>query len=139
MKLIPEMIPKTSFFKNVRSLLPDQWDTLRRDCYKKANYRCEICSGKGNQHPVECHEVWEYDTNTQTQKLKRLIALCPSCHEAIHIGFAFINGGGERVITHLAKVNNITLEETEELIMYAFNLWEERNKIQWTLDISCIS
>ena len=28
------------------------WDKLRKQTYRKANYRCEICGGKGPKWPV---------------------------------------------------------------------------------------
>lgn len=47
LKLKVEMIPKSTHFINLRSLVPDKWDEIRRKCYKDANYKCEICGGKG--------------------------------------------------------------------------------------------
>ena len=77
MKLTIELVPSTSWGNNLRSeanLSKDRWDTLRRQSYRKAGYRCEICSEKGPTHPVECHEIWHYDDETKTQTLKGLIS-----------------------------------------------------------------
>lgn len=137
MKLTIELVPSSSWFTNLRSVLPKyKWDILRKDCYAKANYKCEICCGVGNNHPVECHEEWEYDRETRTQKLVRLIALCPKCHKVKHIGLAQLNGQGEACLRHLCKVNGITLEEGRDLIDEAFIVFEERSQIEWNLDIS---
>jgi hypothetical protein len=81
-KLTIELIPKTCFFSNVRTLLPKKyWDLLRRSSYAKAGYKCEICgeSGKnqGYKHEVECHEIWEYNDRLKIQKLLGLVSLCP--------------------------------------------------------------
>ena len=131
-----DLIPKTSFFTNVRSTVSsEEWDKLRKTCYRKANYRCEICNGVGKTHPVECHEVWEYHTDTKIQKLVRLIALCPSCHEVKHIGLAEIRGRLELALNHLMKVNGWTKPQALQHHKEAFMLWHKRNKTQWVLDL----
>lgn len=138
-KLRPEMIPRTSFFVNLRSILSTaEWDLVRRDCYQRAGYRCEICNGKGSKHPVECHEVWDYNEQTGIQKLIRLIALCPSCHEVVHIGLAGIRGRTDHAVAHLQKVNNIDSDTAQHIVQEAWELWERRNKINWTLDVSAV-
>ena len=139
MKLIPEMIPTTSFFTNLRSMLTQsEWDIIRRRVYKKAEYKCEICGGKGTKHPVECHEIWKFIKWRKIQKLIGFKALCPSCHECIHIGLAWIRGHRQRALNHLIKVNNISRLQAEELITDAFELWKERSQIEWKLDIKLI-
>jgi len=138
MKLEIELIPKTSFFNNLRSLLsPQKWDILRKECYRLAKYRCEICDGVGNKHPVECHEVWDYSV-IGIQKLTRLISLCPSCHQVKHIGLAKINGKLDVALLHLSKVNGITLNQAKHHYNLAFDTWSKRNKYQWKLDISVL-
>lgn len=136
MDLEIELIPMTTFFTNVRSILPDKWDSLRKACYNKAKYRCEICNGKGDKHPVECHEVWNYDFKKKIQKLERLIALCPSCHEVKHFGLATVRGRKEIAKEHFMKVNNITSKQADKAIKEAFEEWNRKNTIQWKLDIS---
>lgn len=65
-----ELVPSTSWYSNVRSMVkPEEWDILRRISYKEAQYRCKICHGQGTKHPVECHEIWEYDDAKHTQTL----------------------------------------------------------------------
>ena len=86
MKLGINLIPKSSWYKNLRSeFSKKRWDVLRKECYKKANYICEACGGKGDKWPVECHEVWDF-SKIGIQKLIRLIALCPLCHKCQHPG-----------------------------------------------------
>lgn len=70
MKLSVELVPSTSWFKNLRSMLaPEEWDRLRRKTYREADYRCEICDGQGPDHPVECHEIWHYDDKQHGLKI----------------------------------------------------------------------
>ena len=136
-KLKPEMIPRTSFFKNLRSILSTkEWDIVRRKVYAQANYKCEICGGKGNRHPVECHELWSYDYKTQIQKFTGLIALCPACHEVVHIGLAQVRGRYKNAHNHLMKVNGIGSYEATEIVDNAFEEWQGRSMFKWELDIS---
>jgi len=106
--LTPNPIPPETHGRNLRSLLPQEdWDLLRTDCYRSANYICEICGGKGPKHPVECHEEWELILETKTQKLVKLMALCPNCHLVKHIGRAERIGKFEKAARHFLKVNNL--------------------------------
>jgi len=132
-----EMVPKSNWFINLRSELSrGDWDKLRKSCYKKANYKCEICNGKGEKHPVECHEIWEYDDKALVQKLIGLIALCPDCHQVKHMGLAEINGKRAEATRHLQKVNNWTKDEAEHYVEAAFVQYHRRSCYEWKTDIS---
>lgn len=135
MKLEIELVPKTAWFNNLRSFLTkEEWDVIRKKCYKEANYHCEICGGQGQKWPVECHEIWEY--KDKKVKLKGLIALCPDCHEVKHIGLAQLKGRFEQACLHFEKVNNCQRKDAISYINNCFDLWSKRNKIQWELDVT---
>lgn len=137
MKLTIELVPQTCHYKNVRSNVSTQeWDRLRKDCYRQAKYKCEICGGKGPNHPVECHEIWYYDDKKRIQSLKGLIALCPNCHMVKHIGLAKIHGNFEQAKKHFMKVNNYSSTLADTKIKQAFRTWETRSNHKWTLDIT---
>ena len=139
MKLKIELVPSSSFYKNVRSNVSrSEWDIIRRKSYQKANYKCEICGGIGNKHPVECHEIWEYDIKTKIQKLVGFISLCPKCHQVKHIGLSQIRGLYGECLEHLSKVNNISIDKAEKYIDERFEEWQERSNVKWTLDISLL-
>lgn len=132
-----ELVPQTAWYRNVRSnVSPEEWDRLRRIVYQRAGNVCEVCGGRGGRWPVECHEVWRYDDARRIQKLERLIALCPSCHEVKHIGLAHARGNQRRAIAHLAKVNGWSNEDARHYIEACFEQWSRRSQHQWTLDIS---
>lgn len=136
-KLTIELVPSTCWLTNLRSeLSKSQWDQLRKATYRKANYRCEICGGKGDKHPVEAHEIWHYDDTNLVQSLQGLIALCPACHQVKHIGLAKLRGKGEEAANHLKKVNGWNERETQQYILEAFHTWNERSKYQWQLDLT---
>lgn len=134
-KLTIELVPKTCWFANVRSeVSPAVWGVIKRKVYKKAQHRCEICNGKGSKWPVECHEVWKYKDGVQ--KLVRMIALCPDCHEVKHFGFAQINGHADRALKKLMAVNGWDKTEATEYVEKAFQIWEKRSCKEWDLDVS---
>jgi len=142
-QLTINLIPKTSWYKNLRSMFSkEEWDVLRRGYYKKANYVCEICGDSGlNQgftHPIECHEKWDF-SEEGVQKLIRLISLCPMCHKCQHPGLAQINGEFEECVKHYMKVNKVSKEESLEDFKNAFKEWREMNKIKWEINIDIIS
>jgi len=137
--LTVELVPSPVWYVNLRSeLTKAEWDHVRKWCYKRANYTCEVCGGKGPKWPVECHEIWEFNDEEKTQTLKGVIALCPDCHQVKHIGLAGKRGEGVKAQNHLAKVNGWTTKQTRKYIKEAFEIWEERSEHDWKVDISWV-
>ena len=135
-KLTIELVPAQQWGDNLRSRVSRQrWDTLRRECYRKAGHRCEICGGKGRRWPVECHEVWDYDESNKIQRLVGLVALCPACHEVKHMGRSMSVGKGDKAKRHLMKINGWSASDVEYYIEAMFELWYRRNQEDWTLDL----
>lgn len=138
-RLTIELVPRTCWFTNVRDRVSRcDWDRIRSNVYRSAGYRCEVCNGRGSRHPVECHEVWEYDESARVQRLLRMIALCPACHEVKHIGLAGIKGRGDLAREHLATVNGWTSAEASRYVDEAFAIWRLRSGQTWKLDISAL-
>lgn len=142
-KLEIELIPSTCHYSNVRTTLKTKlWDKIRFIVYEKAGYRCEICGEtgleQGYKHRVECHEIWKYDDERKVQKLVGLIALCPTCHQAKHIGRSFAIGKQGAAIDKLMEVNNWSEKKTFEIIGEAFEVNKERSKHNWKMDISLL-
>ncbi len=142
-KLEIELIPSTCHYSNVRTTLKTKlWDKIRFIVYEKAGNKCEICGEtgleQGYRHRVECHEIWKYDDERKVQKLVGLIALCPTCHQAKHIGRSFAIGKDEAAISKLMKVNNWSQLKTFEVIGEAFEINKERSKHNWKMDISLL-
>jgi len=137
-KLYIDMIPKTTYFKNVRSLFNDSdWNLIRHHIYERVNYKCECC-GKKKMKYLDAHERWEFNEETQTQKLVRIIALCKLCHAATHYGHSKRTKNIEKINNHIKKINNYNDEELQEHINNSYALWKERNKIKWNLDFSIL-
>jgi hypothetical protein len=140
-KLTIELVPKSSWYSNVRSNVSKaEWDRLRHKSYEQAGHICEICgdvgTNQGYRHKLECHEIWDYDDQALTQTLTGLVSLCPNCHTAKHPGLATINGKLGIVVEQLMNVNDMTAKDAEEYLNEAFDIWRKRNKNNYTLDIS---
>ena len=138
-----ELVPKTSWYNNVRSKVSkEEWDIIRKKAYNHSNYVCEICSdhglNQGFQHPVECHEIWKFDNIKQIQTLIGFISLCPLCHKVKHIGLTKIKGEEKLAINQLIKVNNIGERTAKSYIYESLKIWKQRNKYNWKVDISYI-
>lgn len=139
-KLSLDLVPATCWFSNVRSAVSKKrWEKIRSQVASQAWDTCQICGGIGPRHPVECHEVWSYDDTKQIQKLVGMVALCPDCHQVKHFGLAQVNGKGEIALKHLMKINEWTETRAERYVKAAFELWAERSKKKWKLDISHLS
>ncbi|MDV2997699.1 MAG: hypothetical protein N4J56_007404 [Chroococcidiopsis sp. SAG 2025] len=135
-KLTVELVPRTCWYSNVRShISKDNWKKIGRQIFQRAGYRCEVCGGRGNKHPVECHEIWHYDDKNCTQTLVGLTALCPACHECKHMGFANTQGRGEIALTHLAEVNGWSLDWARSYTDRCFEVWAERSQFEWKIDL----
>lgn len=141
--LIPDLIPRTSWFDNLRAMLSqDQWDTVRRSAYRESNYRCAICGGSGKEQgfdwPVECHERWEWDDEGGIQYLSGVQALCPMCHKVKHWGFATTKDAdfAKTGIPWIARVNDWTEKIAEVAVQGCFQQWRERSRKEWIVDYS---
>ncbi|MBY0292197.1 MAG: hypothetical protein K2W92_02780 [Alphaproteobacteria bacterium] len=106
-----EFIPATQYFLNVRAAVEvPQWEAIAKTHYREAKGHCEICSKKAR---MECHELWNFDTNTFTQKLVGMVALCHECHGGIHYGHTIHSkdrADAARITKHLLKVNHWSVD-----------------------------
>lgn len=136
-KLTIELVPKTSWYNNVRSKISkSEWDVIRNLSYKLAGHKCEICSATGR---MECHEIWEYNETDLIQRLTGFVCLCKDCHRVKHPGLAKLKGEELLVEQQLMKVNNMTEYEAINYLMESFKTWENRNRYKWMIDISYVN
>ena len=139
LKLIIELVPSSSWNQNLRSLLkPQMWERLKKEVYKKYDYKCSICRAGGKLH---AHEVWDYDNKKYVQKLADIIALCSKCHAVKHIGLAGIHASEgkisyENLIKHFMKVNNCDRDVVEKHQAEAFKKFEVRSHFEWQIDLT---
>jgi hypothetical protein len=139
-RLSVELVPKSCWYDNVRANVSDEdWKALKTRSARRANWRCQICGGQGPKWPVECHEIWSYDDTELIQRLDGLMSLCPSCHEVKHIGLAQLRGRELEATAHLAIVNGWSYEAAESYVAQAFDVWEKRSQMAWSLDVSWLN
>jgi hypothetical protein len=142
-KLTIELVPSTSFYKNVRSILPtSEWDRLRKESYAKAKFKCQICgdvgTNQGYKHKLECHEIWVYQKDG-VQLLKELVSLCPRCHQVKHIGRSIMVGLKKKVFAHIGKVNKWDKKLVEAYVGACFQAHKERSKIKWKINVGVLT
>ena len=138
-----ELVPQTCWWSNVRSQVTKaQWEKCKKFVKARSNSRCEICGGAGRKWAVECHEIWEYDDERQIQTLVGLIALCPTCHKAKHIGRTlevYPIAEVDRVLDHVQQINNWSRLTVERAIQNTWAIWSIRSEWEWDLDVSWLA
>lgn len=136
LKLLPELIPYSMHYKNVRAVLTDtEWRTLAKVIYKNSNFRCDICNRKGR---IECHEIWSFNDKKLIQKLTGLTSLCHECHQVKHIGLARKMGFFGNALEHMSKVNGITEGKAKKYIEYA-EMSVKNRKEEYNLDLTYLN
>ncbi|MFZ6733210.1 HNH endonuclease [Undibacterium sp. Ji42W] len=140
-----EPVPFSSRFSSVRSYLGHaEFNRLKKAVFIRAGYRCEICleNGfeQGHQHPVECHEVFEYDELKGTQKITALMSLCPRCHSVknIELSRAKSDDEFEAAMAQLARINGWSKPQAQTYYQHALHVWKERSKKSWELNLDML-
>lgn len=136
-----ELVPRTVWYKNVRSKIPKtEWDKIRKKVYSDYDYKCGICGISGR---MNCHEIWEYDDIKHVQILKGFIALCDKCHGVKHFGLAVIKAKEgvidyNDIVSHFCKVNKCSKAGFYGHMKKVFEKWKERNLHKWEIDMSWV-
>lgn len=137
-----DLLPPSTHYKNVRSNVSrSEWDRIRKQVYAEAGHKCEWCGdtgfNQGARHALEAHEIFEFDEETQTQKLVDIVGLCPNCHLTQHIGLAQIKGWTIKIVRHFMKVT--MLDDVKVTMRYeqAIQRCDKLSKISpWKLDLT---
>lgn len=134
-KLMFELVPEECWYSNLRSVLSRaDWDRVRKDAYARAGGKCCICGARGR---LEAHERWSYDESNAVQKLEDVVALCPRCHEVVHISRTQLVGRGAEAEAHFMRVNGCSQMEFHAALGEANEAYRRRNRIEgWTTDLS---
>ena len=136
-KLWADMVPKSCFYKNLRSCFSKKdWDLIRKRVYKKDGHKCSICGVENDR--LEAHEEWKYYYKDSVQKLQSINSLCFWCHRNKHLGHAFIlvdqgKLDPEKIISHWAKINHKTRNDFRDYSIKAMELWELKNTFNWKI------
>ena len=134
--LYVDLVPKTCWFSNARTNIHGaDWKRVRQLVASRVDNTCECCGSGG----VDVHERWQFDPESTTQTLRRLILMCKACHLATHMGFARVSGRADHAFAHLRVVRNFTDAEAEKHVTEAFALWSDRSRFHWDLDLSILN
>lgn len=133
LKLSIDLLPKGAWNNDFsRTLLKNDWDLLRNECYRKANGKCQICSIATKD--LNAHEVWDFNIEKKTQTLKDIIGICNKCHSVIHYKNSERLGFANNAKQHFMKVNNCSELEFAKNLALALIKFEEKNKIyRWKI------
>ncbi len=136
-RLTLELIPKTCWKSSIRKRLSaEQWAIVRKHTFSAAHHVCEICGGRGDTWPVECHETYQYDEAAKIQKLLAFRALCPACRLVKQYGLEESQGREQKALDQLCQVNRWTEGHARKYVDEQFELWERRSRIKWAMDFS---
>ncbi len=137
LKLQIDMVPLSSWGLSLRnSIKRSQWDKLRKEVHAKNGDKCEIC---GSPDKLHCHEHWEFDEVTGTQRLSCLGTVCSMCHFVSHMGrprqlAAAGHLDMKAVIDHFLKVNAVDLKVYKKHEKDATALFMKRSETEWKVD-----
>jgi Domain of unknown function (DUF5710) len=147
--LFVDLIPRTSWFTNVRSAVRERdWFRVRSMVYRRAGQRCEACgagAAKDAGRFLECHERFVYHSQSGVgsglQMLRRLICLCSACHRVTHLGHTSLAGAQseQAALAHLMSVTGMNAAQARVHVQDAFMLWEQRSQRPWMVDLSMIA
>lgn len=138
LKLVIELVPKTSWGKNIRAQITRRaWERERAEVIESQGNRCGLCGADGK---LRCHEIWDYDDSTLIQKLSGLIALCGICDLIKHLGrTSHLIGAGivnpREMEEHFMRVNECDLETFKKHRDEAMAQWKRRSNHTWTIDL----
>lgn len=134
------LIPQSCWAQNVRTALPQRWDEIRHEVYRRASHRCEACGSNGGGRPLHAHEYWDYRDGRQV--LAHIACLCDTCHASTHLGRTRSVSGSDRVareaLAHLASVNGWSIPDAAQYAQQELRVCAERSKCQWTIEIALL-
>ena len=139
--LFVDLIPASARWTHARSCIGGRdWLRVQRLVRSRAQNTCEPCHRQtAAAIRTEIHERWEYDLAARVQRLRQLVCLCPDCHTTTHFGYARVRGVDRQAFNHLCEVTGMSAVEGARHLREAFDLWEQRSRIQRDLDLSILT
>ena len=140
LKLTIQPIPASTWGISLANRLPrGEWDEIRTEIYRDADYTCEICGA--TNRTLHCHEVWAFkktSKNKGAQRLVGLLCVCELCHDCIHFGRStqvHSKTYVEKLMRHMQKVNKIS---RQKLLLYLEEVKKinyERADVEWIVKV----
>ena len=137
LKLAIEPVPVSTWGKSLANLLPKkEWDKIRHESYKEANYECEVC-GEVNL-TLHCHEKWIWNNRSRIQRLVGIEVCCELCHSVHHFGRSqevrskqYV----ERLVAHWCKINEKTKRDFKLHQLQIFEINKKRANIYYQVKV----
>ena len=135
--LLQPTIPLALHGTNPRTIMGQKWwDTKRREAYAHNNFHCMACGiNRADITPkamLHAHEEYTINYKKAELKLKRIIALCPNCHDIIHshrYGCLFDQNAIDE--------EDAWLHERHKEFVLGEEGIAKRNNLQWSHELAC--
>lgn len=143
-ELTPASVRSKSLFQYyVKNNKIEEWTKLKRELLEKEGAKCWIC-GKESYH-LHIHEFWNYNEQTKTATLQEIHHICDMCYILKRSDKWFFTDFGKEqlkqfglsqhdLVKHYCRVNRCFGREFGENWQEAVDIWNDRNKINWSLD-----
>jgi hypothetical protein len=107
--------PTPEFFsRTLRKRYKGFWKRIRDRRFKNGGFLCDICrSDRERRDRLDAHEMYAFP-RPGVVKLEKIVFICKSCHDAIHLERTRREAGHKwiaEVEAHYCSVNGITAEE----------------------------
>lgn len=80
-------LPKCLWYKNLATVIKDEWTIWARDYKKSKNYICDYSGYHCKQHTLECHEQYIIDIDNCKIIISNVLCLFYPFHQMHHLGY----------------------------------------------------
>ena len=84
------VLPKSIHGISPRKIMGDsEWNKIKKEKQKIADHHCMCCEEYVPHIPgnyLECHEIYNINTEKKEFELQDIVCICKRCHEFIHLG-----------------------------------------------------
>lgn len=136
-----ELVPKSSWGKSLASLARTPgsgfragWTKIRSREIARAGRKCEYCGA--TDKGLLCHEEWEYDRNSLTQRLVGFRISCADCNLILHSGRTSVLGKEKEALDHFVRVTGLPASALNTAVLEAMREWRSRSRFTWKIDVS---
>ena len=135
LRLEIQPLPNSTWGISLAHKLPKEtWDYIRKECYRNAEYECEICHS--DDEGLNAHELWVFDDKKLLQIFNGLECCCTLCHNVHHFGrssLVYELPQIEKLIKHWCKVNKLTFKDfqrhREEVAQFSIKRANKKYKV----------
>ncbi|MDR1991130.1 MAG: hypothetical protein LBP70_00125 [Mycoplasmataceae bacterium] len=131
LRLKIQIIPEKNHEVNLHEIVKfkEDWEYIQK-CVKNysrhlANQngmgKCCYCNKVYRIGLIECHEEWDWDVDTHKQLLKRVVPVCPFCHNVVHFGQGD-EGFRRLAYSWLKYIDKFNDEQSEAYRNYIYNI-----------------